>query len=413
MNQPIGKYLVTTIFVLVALSLEARAIPAFSRKYNVGCNTCHTVYPRLNDFGRDFKNNGFRTADELEPEPSQEKKDFWSQGFDALPLTVHGKINQEIFPKGKDVKTTTALDELQLNAGVNFSTKVSFYLHTHIWEEGEVGKPLVAAVRINDIFNNKLVSIRAGQYELPLSFSPEVERLMAFRYLAFSQSIGRNPFTLETPQLGVELTGDLGNDVLYWLGVVNGSGFEGTLDNNAAKDVYLRVAKNFGENTIGVFGYNGSNRILEDEETITLEDSSLVPVNHSDNFFRVGGDVNWSFSNSNLRSTVLYGRDGNYNGLGVSTTFLGGFVECNYLVTDRFVVLGRYDIVDLKTAEAAGASEESEEEESDTAEAQKTTWAVTPGFQYLILPNIKVGLEYQFRQTRDQDRAIVLLHFAL
>ena len=39
---------------------KASAIPAFSRKYQTSCTTCHSDYPELNDFGEAFKKNGFK-----------------------------------------------------------------------------------------------------------------------------------------------------------------------------------------------------------------------------------------------------------------------------------------------------------------------------------------------------------------
>src|SRR5215210_7809181 len=39
---------------------EAQAVPAFARKYNVSCATCHAGMPRLNPFGEAFRLNGFR-----------------------------------------------------------------------------------------------------------------------------------------------------------------------------------------------------------------------------------------------------------------------------------------------------------------------------------------------------------------
>jgi hypothetical protein len=38
----------------------ARAIPAFARKYETGCQTCHTVYPKLSPFGEAFRRRGYR-----------------------------------------------------------------------------------------------------------------------------------------------------------------------------------------------------------------------------------------------------------------------------------------------------------------------------------------------------------------
>ena len=39
---------------------EASAIPAFARKYQTSCATCHNNFPELNDFGEAFKKNSFR-----------------------------------------------------------------------------------------------------------------------------------------------------------------------------------------------------------------------------------------------------------------------------------------------------------------------------------------------------------------
>src|SRR6266853_1206562 len=45
---------------ILALTPKASAIPAFSRKYQTSCATCHSNYPELNDFGEAFKRNGFK-----------------------------------------------------------------------------------------------------------------------------------------------------------------------------------------------------------------------------------------------------------------------------------------------------------------------------------------------------------------
>lgn len=45
---------------VASLGLPARAIPAFARKYETSCLTCHTVYPKLNAFGEAFRRDGYR-----------------------------------------------------------------------------------------------------------------------------------------------------------------------------------------------------------------------------------------------------------------------------------------------------------------------------------------------------------------
>jgi hypothetical protein len=52
-------------FVVLSLALfviprKSAAIPAFSRKYATSCMTCHVDFPKLNDFGKAFKDAGFK-----------------------------------------------------------------------------------------------------------------------------------------------------------------------------------------------------------------------------------------------------------------------------------------------------------------------------------------------------------------
>jgi hypothetical protein len=43
---------------------EASGTAQFSRQYNSSCNTCHTAFPRLNDVGTAFKDDGFQFSEE-------------------------------------------------------------------------------------------------------------------------------------------------------------------------------------------------------------------------------------------------------------------------------------------------------------------------------------------------------------
>ncbi len=45
---------------VLLLAPRAEAIPAFARKYETSCQTCHTVFPKLNAFGTAFRLNGYR-----------------------------------------------------------------------------------------------------------------------------------------------------------------------------------------------------------------------------------------------------------------------------------------------------------------------------------------------------------------
>src|ERR1700686_5722235 len=45
------------MFVFVS---PASAVPAFARKYSLRCTACHESWPVLNDFGRNFRDNGYQ-----------------------------------------------------------------------------------------------------------------------------------------------------------------------------------------------------------------------------------------------------------------------------------------------------------------------------------------------------------------
>src|SRR5437762_12178518 len=81
--------------VLVGLSLllagfprDARALPAFARRFNLACGACHSAVPRLNAFGEAFHENGFKPPGTM-----------WT----PLPGTLADAITQgmAVWPRGE------------------------------------------------------------------------------------------------------------------------------------------------------------------------------------------------------------------------------------------------------------------------------------------------------------------------
>jgi hypothetical protein len=52
--------LVVTLTLILVSPQRGDAIPAFSRQYGTSCSTCHLDFPKLNDFGKAFKDAGFK-----------------------------------------------------------------------------------------------------------------------------------------------------------------------------------------------------------------------------------------------------------------------------------------------------------------------------------------------------------------
>ena len=63
------------------------AIPAFSRMYGTSCSTCHIDFPKLNDFGKAFKDAGFKFP-----------KDDESM-LKIPPVMLGAPANAELWPK--------------------------------------------------------------------------------------------------------------------------------------------------------------------------------------------------------------------------------------------------------------------------------------------------------------------------
>jgi hypothetical protein len=73
--------------ILPVFSTPSYAIPAFSRQYGTSCSTCHLDFPKLNDFGKAFKDAGFKFP-----------KDDESM-LKIPPVMLGAPANAEIWPK--------------------------------------------------------------------------------------------------------------------------------------------------------------------------------------------------------------------------------------------------------------------------------------------------------------------------
>ncbi|MGQ9799700.1 MAG: hypothetical protein ACUVRG_10525 [Ignavibacterium sp.] len=59
--------IILSIIVATMLSSDLLAIPAFARKYNMTCKTCHSPFPKLKAYGDEFAGNGFVLKDQDAP----------------------------------------------------------------------------------------------------------------------------------------------------------------------------------------------------------------------------------------------------------------------------------------------------------------------------------------------------------
>ena len=64
-------FLVAGMALSCLVSTRVNAVPAFSRKYQTSCQTCHSIFPKLNPFGTAFRLNGYHLPGETEEQVKQ------------------------------------------------------------------------------------------------------------------------------------------------------------------------------------------------------------------------------------------------------------------------------------------------------------------------------------------------------
>ncbi|MGE5244120.1 MAG: hypothetical protein ACM3SQ_07825, partial [Betaproteobacteria bacterium] len=105
------------VTVMLGCANSAQAVPAFARKYQTSCQTCHIVFPKLNAFGEAFRLRGYRMPGETE-EMVKEKpvslgapayKRLWPQS--VWPGEISSSVPLAVNIQMADVSTSTLNDD--------------------------------------------------------------------------------------------------------------------------------------------------------------------------------------------------------------------------------------------------------------------------------------------------------------
>jgi hypothetical protein len=133
----IGRFALGLVLV-VLLSADATAIPAFARKYRVSCQLCHNPVPTLTDFGETFAGNGFRFAADEQPRDTIDTGDRMLELLSDIPLAVRFDAYLQGFVNGgvsRDFKTPY---NVKILSGGSLFSGVSYYFYFFLFERGEV-----------------------------------------------------------------------------------------------------------------------------------------------------------------------------------------------------------------------------------------------------------------------------------
>jgi hypothetical protein len=339
-------------FSLLILSQAAMAIPAFARKYGFNCNMCHVAFPKLNDFGQRFRDNGYQ----IPGQQGHEKTAFEN----AIPLAVRTTAGYSVYSFDGQTATGSHIFGLDLlSAGVLHKNISYFFVYTPRIDEpaadftgpGNGNNPaqLAAIESANVVFSNLVqdkLNLRVGRFEPGfqlLSSRRLYYVLQPFEIYNFSGT--QNGFDFSTNQIGIEATGRFKPGLKYAIGYVNGSG--ANPDNNKHNDVYFALSKVFGKGEgqsagqrVGVFSYFG-------QQPTDFTDTIVSPVgdiNGRENrsYYRAGGDFSLNWKTLNFQGMAFRGVDNRaFNSLDLTRdyAFWGGAVQLDWaaLANNRLV----------------------------------------------------------------------------
>ena len=156
---------VLPVFCLLILAQQADAIPAFARKYDMSCNTCHAPAPRLKAFGGDFAGNGFRLEGKEPPRFLKDTGDEWLQLMRELPLAVRLEGHAAWAPQTTGKTDFQAPWILKLLSGGVVAENVSYYFYFFLTEKGEQAGVEDAFLHFNNFFDIDLDLI-VGQFQV-------------------------------------------------------------------------------------------------------------------------------------------------------------------------------------------------------------------------------------------------------
>lgn len=288
------KIMLLTLFVFIITAIIASdiyAIPAFARKYNMTCKTCHSPFPKLKPYGDEFAGNGFVLKDQDAPRYFVETGDPELSLIRDLPLALRLEGYVTYNQGNTEQSDFTTPIVFKLLTGGAITKDVAYYVY-YILENGEAGKIEDAWIMFNNTLGSEL-DITVGQFQVcdPL-FKREL-RLTKDDYYIYKVRPGASNVDL-TYDRGIMLQYGFETGTDLALQIVNGSGIGegfmgGNFDDDKHKNFMGRISQDVGEHIrIGAMGYYGKE---------AREFNDVITGNNSLNneLWMIGGDATISF----------------------------------------------------------------------------------------------------------------------
>jgi hypothetical protein len=304
--KPIFSTAILSFIIIIWFAADITAIPAFARKYNMSCKTCHSPVPYLKKYGDDFAGNGFQLKDKESPRYYVETGDDRLNLIRDLPLAVriqgfitYNEDNNYQWDAGSP-------SSFKLLSGGAISKDVSYYAY-YILENGEPGKIEDAWLMFNNLFGAEL-DFTIGQFQVCDPVFKRELRLTNEDYMVYKARPGNSQIDL-TYDRGIFFAYSLPEITDLTIEIVNGSGIgevnpNNLFDEDKYKNAVARLSRDFGDHfRIGALGYYGNEMINVNELEFRNE------------LWMAGGDATVSFDVFELNIQYLYREDKNPYGI--------------------------------------------------------------------------------------------------
>ncbi len=386
------------IAVLIAFSFlfvstqSAEATSQWSRKYKTPCTTCHTVFPRLNYYGEQFKRNGYQDPDTEEPDGNKLKKNINKNmvidrvsnllGFRLNVTPI--KVQENKLEQGGETKNKTTIGDanwIQLFVAGSVFKNVSFF--TEMQFEDEKFHFSWWSLGFHNIFKSKAINFTIGNVS-PLDYGSHSNRLRIFApiknavyNIKTANGTGDDSIGISGYRPAVQYFG-YGGPVIWWAGVSPGSEAGDPNDKlftwaGARLEVTGESESNFEGSSVTLWGFQGDDgRNIDATETTT----ALFRTSTSNRYQAAG---NLRYRAMDIQAAYVWGDDED----GDLTTeakdkfeFNGVAVQAGYFIGSKWYPAVSYDLVEID----AGSG------------AKVTAHSITPALSYLVMENFRAGL---------------------
>jgi hypothetical protein len=310
----------------------AAAIPVFAHRYGFTCQVCHTEVPHLTQFGRAFLANGYRISG-LKPNP-------------AFPIAVRvelayasgGAADPDESKAGPLPRTI--VDEVEFLSGGSLGSRGSYWVEPYVVDGGEHGlvRDAWLAERATPDGARIPVTLRAGQFTLPLPLDPETFRETTQPYAIWSQTAGNNPFNFFLPKIGGQaLIGDPGRALAGSVSFLKGADQQSGLPADGV-DTMLTLERDLGDFQLTAYRYDGNRLIAGPAFNATQFRSGI-----GDRFWRDGYGLGWAHGGTEVNAVYQIGDDSVADVYGDSLVSSGAFVQARQALGPRAFFVTRWD----------------------------------------------------------------------